>query len=172
MNTSALALLPNKSHDPKNQGDTYLKFKFAQQIPAVLPMSKAQEFVLLAPERLTAMPNMPAYVMGLVNRRSRVFWVIDLARLLGLAPITTNTQHYHIIIIRNQQTSLGLMVQTVEGVVRLSAESIQSPLGQVSSGLVPYLSGCILQQQEILLALDAEAIIRSPLLQGRLETNS
>ncbi|NEO97459.1 MAG: purine-binding chemotaxis protein CheW [Symploca sp. SIO2E9] len=165
MNTSALALIPNKSQDKKNQGDSYLKFKFGQQTAAVLSMSRAQEFVILPPERLTPMPNMPAYVMGLLNRRSRVFWVIDLARMLGLLPLETNLQQYNIIIIRNDSTSLGLIVQAVEGVVRLSSESIQSPLGQVSSGLVPYLSGCILQEQEILLALDAEAIIRSPLLQ-------
>ena len=166
MNTSALALIPNQAQDKKNLGDTYLKFKFGQQTPAVLSMSRAQEVVILPPERLTPMPNMPAYVMGLLNRRSRVLWVVDLARMLGLMPIETNVVHYSVVIIRDDSTSLGLIVQTVEGVVRLTPESIQSPLGQVSSGLVPYLSGCILQEKEILLALDAEAIIRSPLLQN------
>lgn len=165
MKTSALALLPNKPQEQNNLGETYLKFKFGQQTAAVFSMSRAQEFVILPPERLTPMPNMPAYVMGLLNRRSRVFWVIDLAKMLGLVPIEANLQQYHLIIIRNDSTSLGLIVQAVEGVVRLKTESIQSPLGQVSSALVPYLSGCILLQQEILLALDAEAIIRSPLLQ-------
>lgn len=166
MNISALALLPNKSQNKKNLGDSYLKFQFGQYTPAVLSMSQAQEVVILPPDRLTPMPNMPAPVMGLLNRRSRVLWVIDLAGMLGLPPVETNVQHYNLVIIRNESISLGLIVQEVEGVVRLMPESIQSPLGQVSSGLVPYLSGCILQEQEFLLALDAEAIMRSPLLNG------
>jgi twitching motility protein PilI len=72
-----------------------------------------------------------------------------------------NVQHYNVVIIRSELASLGLIVQAVEGVVRLTSEGIQSPLGQVSSGLVPYIRGCLLQEQEILLVLDTEAIIRS-----------
>ena len=164
MNTSALARLPNQNTNKKNLGDTYLKFQFGQQTPAVLSMSRAQEVVVLPVPRLTPMPTMPAYIMGLLNRRSRVLWVIDLAAMLGLPGVETNVQHYNIVVINNGSASLGLIVQAVEGVVRLTPECIQPPLGQVSSSLVPYLRGCSLQEQEILLVLDGEAIMRSPLL--------
>jgi twitching motility protein PilI len=166
MNTSALARLPNQPQNKKTLGDSYLKFQFGQQIPAALSMSRAQEVVVLPVGRLTSMPNMPAHVMGLINRRSRVLWVIDLARMLGLPGVETHVQHYNLVIISNGSATLGLIVQAVEGVLRLTPESIQSPLGQVSSGLVPYLRGCVLLEQEILLVLDAEAIMRSPLLHG------
>lgn len=164
MNTSALARLPNPNPNKKNLGDAYLKFQFGQQTPAVLSMSRAQEVVVLPVGRLTPMPNMPACVMGLLNRRSRVLWVIDLARMLGLPPIEINVQHYNLVIISNGSATFGLIVQAVEGVVRLTPDSIQSPLGHLSSSLVAYLRGCVLQEQEILLVLDAEAIMRSPLL--------
>lgn len=161
MNISALARLPNQAPNKKNLGDSYLKFQFGQKTPAVLSMNRAQEVVILPVHRLTPMPNMPAHVMGLLNRRSHVLWVIDLARMLGLPPVEMNVQHYNVVIIRSESASLGLIVQAVEGVVRLTHEGIQSPLGQVSAGLVPYLRGCLLQEQEILLVLDTEAIIRS-----------
>jgi positive phototaxis protein PixI len=164
MNTSALARLPNQNTNKKNLGDAYLKFQFGQQTPAVFSMSRAQEVVILPVGAITPMPNMPAYVMGLLNRRSKVLWVIDLARMLGLPPIEINVQHYNIVIISNGTNTFGVIVQAVEGVVRLTAECIQSPIAQVSSSLVPYLRGCVLQEQEILLVLDAEAIMRSPLL--------
>jgi positive phototaxis protein PixI len=164
MNTSALARLPNPNTSKKNLGDSYLKFQFGQQTPAVLSMSRAQEVVVLPVGRLTPMPNMPLYVMGLLNRRSKVLWVIDLALMLGLPSVGINIQHYNLVIISNGSATFGVIVQAVEGVVRLTPESIRSPLGQVSSNLVPYLRGCVLQEQEILLVLDAEAIIRSPFL--------
>lgn len=164
MNTSALAHITKPNPKKKNLGDAYLKFQFGQQTPAVLSMSQAQEVFVLPVGRLTAMPNMPSYVMGLLNRRSKVLWVIDLAKMLGLPGIETNVQHYNSVIINSGSVSLLLIVQAVEGVLRLTPESIQPPLGQVSSGLVPYLRGCVLLDTEILLVLDAEAIIRSPLL--------
>jgi len=159
MNTSALARL-NPPQTKKNLGDAYLKFHFGQQTPAILSMSRAQEVVILPVHRLTPMPNMPDYVMGLLNRRSKVLWVIDLAKMLGLPGIESNIQHYNLVIIGNGATTFGLIVQGVEGVVRLTPESIQSSLGQLSASLVPYLRGCVLQEPEIFLVLDSEAIIR------------
>jgi positive phototaxis protein PixI len=169
MNTSALAKFPNPPQNKKNLGDSYLKFQFGEQTPAVLPMSRAQEVIILPVGRLTPMPNMPPYITGLVNRRSRVLWMIDLAQMLGLPGVEANVQHYNIVIISNGSATFGLIVQTVEGVLRLMPESIQSPFGQVSVGLVPYLRGCVLQEKEILLVLDAEAICRSPFLQSAAE---
>lgn len=166
MNTSALARLPNPPQNKKNLGDSYLKFQFGQQTPAVLPMSRAQEVVILPVGRLTPMPNMPPYIIGLVNRRSRVLWMVDLAMMLGLPAVETNVQHYNIVIISNGSTTFGVIVQAVEGVLRLMPENIQSPFGQVSVDLVPYLRGCVLQEKEVLLILDAEAICRSPFLQN------
>ncbi|HEY9599916.1 MAG TPA: chemotaxis protein CheW, partial [Cyanophyceae cyanobacterium] len=87
-------------------------------------------------------------------------------KMLGLPGIETNVQHYNSVIINSGSLSLGVVVQAVEGVVRLTPESIQPPIGQVSSGLVPYLRGCVLLDTEILLVLDAETIMRSPLLQN------
>ena len=81
--------------------------------------------------------------------------------MLGLPGVETNVQQYNIVIIRNQSATLGLIVAVVEGVIRLTSESIQSPVEQVSSSLVSYLQGCILQESEILLLLDAEAILRN-----------
>ena len=164
MNSSALTLKTHANTHKKNLGDAYLKFQFGQQTTAVLSMSQAQEVFVLPVGRLTAMPNMPPFVLGLLNRRSKVLWVIDLAQMLGLPGVPSNIQHYNSVIINNGSASLLLIVQAVEGVVRLTPESLQPPLGQVSSGLVPYLRGCVLQEQEILLVLDAEAILRSPLL--------
>ncbi|NEQ64576.1 MAG: purine-binding chemotaxis protein CheW [Symploca sp. SIO1B1] len=158
---NALALVPTQPLETKNQGDTYLKFQLARQTPAVLSMIQAQEVIVLAPSRLTPMPNMPPYVMGLLNRRSRVLWVIDLSRMLGLPGVETNVQQYSIVIIGNESATLGLIVVAVEGVLRLTSECIQSPIEQLSSSIVPYLRGCILQEQEILLLLDAEAIMRN-----------
>jgi positive phototaxis protein PixI len=166
MNTSALSLSSNQSQ--KSSGEAYLKFRLSHQTAAVFSMRYVQEALILPARRLTPMPNMPAPLLGLMNRRSRVSWVVDLPQMLGLSTLDMNMQQYTVILVQVGPVPLGLAVQQVEGLTRLQPDDIQSPLGQVSSALVPYLRGCTLQQheqkQEILLVLDAEAIVQSPIL--------
>jgi positive phototaxis protein PixI len=149
-------------------GDAYLKFRLNPQTAAVISMRSVQEAIVLPARRLTPMPNVPAAMMGLMNRRSRVIWVVDLAQLLEISVLDPNVQQYQLMLIQVGAVPLGLAVQQVEGMVRFQADEIQSPIGQVSAALVPYLRGCALQQQEqkpeIVLVLDAEAIVQAPLL--------
>lgn len=148
----------------KSNGDPYLRLQLDAKTPAVLPMQLAREVTVVATSRLTAIPNMPQPVLGLLNQRSRIFWVVDLPQLLGMTPLSVNLQQYNLAIVQGRNIPLGLAIPKIEGVIRLEADQIQSPVGTVPSPLVPYLQGCILQDQDILLLLDPEAIINSPLL--------
>ena len=162
MNTSAKSteFLTDKIHQP------YLQLQLGQNIPAVLSMENTQEVLTVASKRITSMPNMPECVIGVLNQRSRIFWVVNFPQMLGLPPVDINAQQYSLAIIRANQIPLGLVVPSIKGVVRLLMEEIQSPVGNVTPGLVPYLQGCLLQKNRILLVLDPEAIVTSPILQS------
>jgi positive phototaxis protein PixI len=144
-------------------GDPYLKLQLTPQRAVVLPMEQAQEAIAVPVNRVTPMPNMPACVLGLLNQKSRVIWAIDLAQLLGLQTQVLTLQQYNIAIIRIGKKPLGLVVPEINGIVRFASETLISPIGEVSPELTPYLRGCFSQGQEILWALDPEAIINSPI---------
>ena len=140
--------------------EVYLKLQIDPSTQAVIPMTQAQEVVVIPRERITPIPNMPPEVMGLLNQRSRVFWVIDLPRLLNLSPLEPDLNAYNLAIVRANDIPLGLVVQQIQGVIRVSETLIQSPIGNVSPHLAPYLRGCILQPHNgIVLVLDALALI-------------
>lgn len=164
MNISTLALQPPHLNQNQSQDDAYVAFQLAKQTPAILDMQQVQEVLVVPVGRITSMPNMPECVLGLLNRHSRVLWVIDLAQMLKQPPIDTATQQYTIVIIRVGKVPLGLVVQEVRGVMRFNLDSIQSSQGLVPSHIAPYLQGCIRQQTQIFLVLSAEAIVNSPLL--------
>ena len=147
----------------KKSGDSYLKLQLDRQTSAILPMKHAQEVVVLPVERVTPIPNMPVCVLGLLNQRSKVFWVIDLPQLLDLQAINIEAQQYNIIIVRVGNIPLGLVIQEVKGVEKIEKDLIQSPIGNVPSGLIPYLNGCVLNQKESLLVLDVEPIVNKQL---------
>jgi positive phototaxis protein PixI len=140
-------------------GDSYLKFQLNQQTTAVLSINHTQEAIIIPVESVTAMPNMPAYILGLMNWRSRIIWVIDLPKMFNLECLDHRLRQYNIIVIKVESLLLGLVVQEIKGTTKLMADDIHSPVGQVASSLVPYLCGCVEQKEETLLVLDAENIV-------------
>lgn len=147
-------------------GDPYLKVKLALQQSAVLPMAQAQEAIAIPASRVTPMPNMPACVLGLLNHKSRVIWVVNLPQMLGLESQNLNVQQYNVAIIRSGKTPLGLIVPEIRGVVRLETDAIVSIEGEVLPEQVPYLRGCLIQSQEMLWVLDADAIVQASIFTG------
>jgi positive phototaxis protein PixI len=162
MDSSQIA--PPTERGKKPLGDSYLGFYINPQTPALLLMEYAQEIIIVPLNRITPMPNMPGCVLGLLNRRSRILWVVNLAQLLNLPATDPTAQQYQIIIIHVGQIKLGLVVQSVKGVTHFPPHSSQIPVN-LSSSLTPYVSKCIPQENEMLMVLDVEKIASSPNLQ-------
>ncbi|MEO0768490.1 MAG: chemotaxis protein CheW [Cyanobacteria bacterium J06649_4] len=146
-------------------GEAYLKFQLAPRVPAVFAARAVEEATVLPTGQVTAIPNMPPCMLGLVNRRNRVLWIANLVRLLGMPVPDRPRQQYSIVIVKSG-SSLGLMVDAIDGIVHLPAQSLQPPPAQVNPILVPYLRGCAVQDEQILLVLDAEAVLQSSVFQG------
>ncbi|MEH1926687.1 chemotaxis protein CheW [Nostoc sp.] len=164
MTTTNITLSPKLT--PNNLADSYLKFQLNQQTTAVLSMRHMQEAIIVPIESVTSMPNMPSCILGLMNWRSRIIWVADLPRMLNLESLDYRLRQYNAIIIRVESLLLALVVQEIKGTTKFVADTIHSPIGQVASSLLPYLCGCVVQQEEILLVLDAEAIVQSSILRS------
>ncbi|TVP65476.1 MAG: purine-binding chemotaxis protein CheW [Nodularia sp. (in: Bacteria)] len=162
MNNSKIivAQQPNQN----NFVNSYLKFKLNQQTTANISMNHTQEAVILPVESITPMPNMLPCILGLMNWRSHIIWAIDLPRMLNLEFLDSRLRQYNIIVIQVESLLLGLVVHEIKGITKFMSDDIQSPVGQVASSLVPYLRGCVVQEEETLLVLDAQSLAYSPIL--------
>ena len=83
MNNLAL-VSQTQPQNPQGTDDSsvFLRFQIDAEISAVFPMEQVQEVVVISPRQLTPIFNMPACLLGLLTRRSRIMWVADLAHLL------------------------------------------------------------------------------------------
>ncbi|MGB3298442.1 MAG: chemotaxis protein CheW [Phormidesmis sp.] len=151
--------------DRQLTGEAYLKFQLAPRVPALFAARVVEEATVLPSSRVTAIPNMPPCMLGLVNRRNRVIWIAHLVRLLGM-PIPDRPRQQYSMVIVKAGSSLGLMVDDIEGIIHLSADALQPPPPQVNPILVPYLRGVAVQGDQTLLVLDAEAVLQSSVFQG------
>lgn len=162
MNNSPIKLIAKLS--PNKLGDGYLKFQLNHQTAAIIAMEHTQEAVILPVESVTPMPNMPSCILGLMNWRSRIIWAVDLPKMLNLESIENRLHQYNVVVIKVGSVLLGLVVQEIKGITKLLPDEIHSPIGQVTSSLVPYLRGCVVQQEEIFLVLDAQSLVNSTAL--------
>ncbi|MGF1499736.1 MAG: chemotaxis protein CheW [Elainellaceae cyanobacterium] len=160
--TSALARPADQPR--KTIGESFLKFQLCPNTLAVFPMQQVLEAMTLPVRQLTPMPNTSPCMLGLMNRRSRVLWVVSLPHLLGLPLSSTPLQQYSLIVVQVGSVPVGLAVHQVEGITWLESKQIQSSFNHLSTNIIPYLSGCVFQQKTVLLVLDAAAIIQSPIL--------
>lgn len=146
-------------------GEAYLKFQLAPRVPAVFAAKVVEEATVLPTSQVTAIPNMPSCMLGLVNRRNRAIWIANLVQLLGMPLPERPRQQYNTVIVK-AGSSLGLVVDAIDGIIHLLPDALQPPPPQANPILLPYLKGCAVREDQILLVLDAEAVLQSSVFQG------
>ena len=83
-----------------------------------------KEIVGLQP--ITPLPETPEYVMGIINLRGRIIPVID-ARLRFGMEHSDYTDRTCIIVVENQDASMGLIVDSVSEVLTIDDSSVAPP---------------------------------------------
>jgi twitching motility protein PilI len=146
-------------------GLPHLGLQLESDVTVALPLKFVRETLVLASDRFTQMPNVHPCLMGLVEHRSNVFWVLDLPQLLGFAPIDSTAIETHIAVLQIGSAFLGLGVDRVGRVIRFAETEIISsqelPKTKTPLAIMPFLRGWLAQTEEIgnnLYVLDAEAI--------------
>lgn len=153
------------SRDRKQYAHIHLKFHLGDQL-ALLPAHQVSEAVTIPVTSVTSMPNMHPAILGLINRRSQVMWVADLAVLLGLPTEPPTSQQYSLVVLQVNKTLIGLRVQAIDGILGIPPQQIYASPANIPARLMPFLRGCFLQNNTVLLVLNAETILRAPALQN------
>ncbi len=79
---------------------------------------------------ITAVPNSPEFVKGVVNLRGRIIPVLNLRKRLGLSE-TGITKNSRIMVVESGSKVLGLLVDGVSQVLRVPSAAVDSPPGEV-----------------------------------------
>ncbi len=146
-------------------GLPYLSLQLGRGVTAALQLKFVRETLVLDSDRFTQMPNVHPCLMGLVEHRSNVFWVLDLPQLLGFAPLDSTAIEMHIAVLQIGGSFLGLGLDRVGRVLRFAESEIVSPeelsKTKIPLAITPFLRGGLPQSEGVsnhLYVLDAEAI--------------
>ncbi|MBL1208823.1 chemotaxis protein CheW [Geminocystis sp. GBBB08] len=123
-------LLPQLFQEPEFQGDAYLRIRLNTQLSALITMENIKESLSVSAEKITPIPGVPSFVMGLMSSRDSVFLVMDLAQLIGLAPLSTYNRQYDVMVLdlsnqvapselTSENLLIGLAVTQIQGIKRV-----------------------------------------------------
>ena len=110
---------------------------------------------------VTAVPHAPSFVRGVVNLRGEVVTVVDPRTILGLSPGEVSPTSRNVIV-RHKGEQIGLLVDRIADVVRVSAGEMETPPANVSGVEGRFFKGVYKLQSELLVVLDVEAALSTP----------
>ncbi len=95
---------------------------------------------IIKPTEITKMPNSPEFVEGVINLRGQITTIMDLRKRLNLET-SDQSEHTRIIIVEMAHNTLGMVVDSVTEVLRLSKADID-PTPSISTTVeTEYIQG-------------------------------
>jgi purine-binding chemotaxis protein CheW len=138
----------------------YLTFQLGKEEFAVQVLHVRE---IMGVQGITAVPQMPFHVKGVLNLRGKVIPVVDLRLKFGM-PETEYTQRTCIIVVQIEDVggriSTGIIVDGVSEVLTLQAADIEDTPDFGSGGATPYLLGLAKIKGKVKILLDIDKVIQ------------
>ncbi len=106
-------------------------------------------------QTITRVPRTPEFVEGVINLRGEVIPVVDLRKRFGLTA-TEETKDSRIVVVYIGGQQVGMIVDAVTEVLRISADSIEPPSSVITSADSAYLMGIAKLEDRLITLLDLE----------------
>lgn len=107
---------------------------------------------------VTAVPNSPSYVRGVINLRGEVSTVIDLRTILGL-PEAEESRDTRNLIVHSQGEAIGLWVDRISDILTVSPDQISPSPSNVDGVDGKFFLGVHTLDSEICVLLDVEQVL-------------
>jgi len=126
--------------------------EFGVEISSVLEISRVLD--------ITHIPEAPGFIEGVINLRGKVLAVIALAKQFGLQEEKELPKTARIVIIEVHNISLGLIVDEVPEVIKISEEDIE-PTPEIIQSEVNrhYIKGVAKLDQRLIILLDLNNVL-------------
>lgn len=120
-------------------------------------INQVREIVKLV--SITRMPKAPIFIEGVVNLRGQIITVIDLAKRLDL-PSLGRTDSTRIMVVEVGDDTVGMIVDSVSEVLRLSADNIEDTPSLIETEVhEQYLRGVGKSDDRLLILLDLNEVL-------------
>ncbi|WP_299700199.1 chemotaxis protein CheW [uncultured Tateyamaria sp.] len=111
--------------------------------------------------RATPMPLAPSFMRGVINLRGTVLPIMDLAERLGL-PKCDQDDRSVIVVVQNEGSTIGLLVDAVSDIVTLDPKDMQTPPDSAVQNGRNVIAAITLLDNRMIRVLDLPYVIALP----------
>jgi purine-binding chemotaxis protein CheW len=158
MNCESLSLAPDGT-DKTDTGAKYLTFSLANEWYGINVLHVRE---IIHTSCITAVPQMPAHVRGVINLRGRIIPVTDLRIKFGL-PSTRKEGHTSVVVVQTSERAgaaqMGLVVDTLEEVLNICLRDIEGPPDSGISTHAIWLHGLAKVKGRVIILLDLARVL-------------
>jgi purine-binding chemotaxis protein CheW len=122
-----------------------------------VPISLVHEIVRV-PE-ITAVPEAPDYVEGVINLRGKIISVLDLRKRFGETEITESKKN-RILVVEVEGKMVGLIVDAASEVLKVPATEIDLPPNVFDEGELNYVTGVGKLRGRLIIMIDLTKILQ------------
>lgn len=139
----------------------YLTFQLGDQSYGISVL-KVREIIQTQP--ITRVPRTPEYMKGVINLRGKVIPVADLRLRFGFENAEVNERTCIVVVLLElpdgRETFTGLIVDAVEEVLQIEAESIEAAPGHSDTRVsTDYVSGMAKIKDNVKILLDIDKVV-------------
>ena len=120
----------------------------------------------------TRVPNVPDFIVGIVNLRGEIVSILDLRYFLGMSSPALSYRdaagqesagdQAMIILVETKGALVGLLVDAIKDTVEIAADAIEPPLDTIRPEVAAFTKGQIAAEGNLIAILDLAKIIASP----------
>jgi purine-binding chemotaxis protein CheW len=127
-----------------------------------VPITSLHEIVRV-PE-ITAVPDAPDYLEGVINLRGKIVSVMDLRKRFGEKQVTLKKQN-RILVVEHSGRLAGLIVDSASEVLKISADDVEAPPAVFQDGGLNCVTGLGKVKGRLVVLLDMNKLLAPGSLQ-------
>lgn len=131
-------------------------FHLASEIYA-LDIAAIHEIILM-PE-ITHIPRTTQDIQGVINLRGKIVPILDLRTRLGL-PEVAATRNTRIIVVEHNEVTVGMIVDDVVGVIKLSEANIDPPSQLIADLNSDFIQGVGRHEEQLIILLNLQSLLQ------------
>jgi purine-binding chemotaxis protein CheW len=122
-----------------------------------VPIASLHEIVRVT--EITAVPDSPEYIEGVINLRGKIVSVIDLRKRFGEKQATTNRKN-RILVVDSGGRLTGLIVDSASDVLKIPAEDVEPPPAVFQEGGLNCVTGLGKYKGRLIVLLDMSKLLQ------------
>jgi twitching motility protein PilI len=141
----------------------YFQVTIDQGLNLAVDLNQVVEVVKVQGSQICPIPGVNPALLGVVNQRGSLLWVLELARLLNVTDTLFNLKSQawlNLMILKSNNQALSCQITSLKGIVSLDPEKFNYS-DQKLNQYRPFLSATAALNYESILLLDIDSIFNS-----------